>query len=60
MDSTNCTAPSGAPEDAMASLMRPARAVLDWMASFPPRKTTALPDFKQRDEISTVTFGRLS
>ena len=44
----------------MASLTTPASAVLELMASLPPRKITALPDFRQSALMSMVTFGRLS
>ena len=33
---------------------------LEWNASFPPRKMTALPDFKQSAAASEVTFGLAS
>ena len=33
---------------------------LERMASFPPRRSTAFPDFRQRVAPSTVTLGRLS
>jgi glutamate-5-semialdehyde dehydrogenase len=37
-----------------------ARIVFEAMASLPPRRMQALPDFRQRAAMSMVTFGRLS
>ena len=55
-----CTAASGRPAAlkpaAMAAWMAPAL----WKLSEPPRRITALPDFRQMPAASAPTLGRLS
>ena len=48
------------PAEAIASRIIFARAMLERMASFPPRSTAALPDFRHKTAASTVTLGRAS
>ena len=55
--STNWIASAGAPTFSRAFASTAAMAVLDSIASLPPRSTTALPDFTQRPPASAVTFG---
>ena len=56
----NCTLPAGIPACSAASRSTRAISVLEWMASLPPLRRTALPDFRQRPMASAVTLGRAS
>ena len=51
---------AGSPASSTAWRIASATAVFEWMASFPPRKMTALPAFKQSAAASAVTLGRAS
>ena len=44
----------------ITSCRTPAMARLEWIASEPPRRITALPVFRQRAAASAVTLGRAS
>ena len=48
----------GSPAVSTASRMISASAVLEWIASLPPRRMTTFPAFRQRVAASTVTLGR--
>src|SRR2546429_2976855 len=54
--SMNVIAPAGRPSFSPASLSTFTIAALDWMASEPPRSTTALPDLRHSEAASAVTF----
>ncbi|MCY1269828.1 hypothetical protein D9M70_183370 [compost metagenome] len=56
--STTCTALAGRPASARPAWMQTAIAWLEWIASEPPRRMVALPDFRHRLAASMVTFGR--
>ncbi|MCY1314722.1 hypothetical protein D9M70_654190 [compost metagenome] len=56
--STTCTSSAGSSALARPCWMQAAMARLEWMASEPPRRMVALPDFRQRLAASMVTFGR--
>ena len=56
--STYWTASAGAPTFSSARASTAAIAVLDSIASLPPRSTTALPDLIQSPAASAVTLGR--
>ena len=60
VESTNCTASPGPPASTRLSRTMDARSRFDRMASLPPLSSTAFPDFRQRQEMSMVTLGRLS
>ena len=51
-------ASGGAPVFSSAFVSTVASSVFDSMASLPPRRRTALPDFTQSPAASAVTFGR--
>ena len=51
---------SGNPASAREFLMELAMAILEFMASFPPRSTTALPALRHIAAASAVTLGRAS
>ncbi len=53
-----CTASGGRPAAARPSATRAASAVLESIASEPPRKMVALPDFRHSAAASMVTLGR--
>ena len=55
---TSCTASAGRPTSSAASIRISTIAWLEWIASFPPRRMTALPDLTQIAAASAVTFGR--
>ena len=57
---TNCTASCGKPLSAKASCTNCAKALLESIASEPPRKMQALPLFIANEAASIVTLGRLS
>ena len=48
------------PADTNAALTSAAIAWLQWIASEPPRRIAALPDFRHNAAASAVTFGRAS
>ncbi len=56
--STTCTAVCGSPASASPAAMACAMARLEWMASEPPRRMQALPDFRHSAAASAVTLGR--
>ena len=56
--STYWTAFASIPAAARPFWMQRTRAALDSRASLPPRRMEALPDFRHRAAVSTVTFGR--
>ena len=56
--STYCTESPSTPAEESPSRMASTMAVLDSFASVPPRRITALPDFRQSAAASRVTFGR--
>ena len=58
VSSTSCIQFSGSPALLTASLIIFARQILEFMASFPPLKITALPDLRQSTAASIVTLGR--
>ena len=58
VSSTSCTAFSFTPQFRSAVLISPTSALLEFIASLPPRSITVLPALKQRVAASTVTFGR--
>ena len=55
---TSWTALAGSPAPAPLSSRTCAMARLDWMASLPPRRMTALAALRQRPAASAVTLGR--
>ena len=57
---TNCTASVGKPDSCKACCTNKAKALLDSMASEPPRKIQALPLLIDKLAASMVTLGRLS
>ena len=57
---TSCTASVGKPLPCSANCTSTASALLDSIASEPPRKIQALPLLIDRQAASIVTFGRLS
>ena len=57
---TSCTASWGRPQSASAWRTSCARALLDSMASEPPRNMQALPLLMDSEAASMVTLGRLS
>ncbi len=56
--SITCTASDGSPAADRPSATSAASAVLDSIASEPPRRMVALPDFRHSAAASMVTFGR--
>ena len=60
VSATRATQSRGSPASSRASRMTATMAELEWKASFPPRRMTALPDLRQRAAASTVTLGRAS
>ena len=52
------TASRGSPASSRARCISPARNLLEWNASLPPRRMTALPALRQRMPASTVALGR--
>ena len=50
--------PSGSPALEMAPISALTITRLEFMASLPPRKITALPDLRQSAAVSAVTLGR--
>ncbi len=56
--SRNWMASGGAPVFSSALPSTLAMSVLEAIASLPPRRRTALPDFRQRPAASAVTLGR--
>ena len=57
---TICTASAGSPASSSPAWSRRPSAALDFAASEPPRKSTALPLLMHRAAASIVTFGRAS
>ena len=57
---TSCTLSSGKPTVLHASRSNSVIAILEWNASFPPRRITALPAIRHSAAASLVTFGRAS
>src|SRR6516165_1260571 len=55
---TSCAPNSGKPAFLHPSLTATASARLERIDSDPPLRITALPDFRQREAASLVTFGR--
>ena len=58
--STNCTPSRGTSAASRASQISAASTRLELIASLPPRRSVALPDFRHRAAMSTVTLGLLS
>ena len=56
--SITCTASAGKPASSKPLEIHKANAWLESMASEPPRKIVAFPDFKHKLAASIVTFGR--
>ena len=57
---TSWMASAGIADCSSAARMTCASAMLERMASLPPRSSTALPDFRHSPAESAVTFGRAS